>query len=656
MSTALFQRAGVLALVLLPGALTVFFSFRSGGFFPGAPALVAAELAIVVAVRMAAARRPLEGLTPALAVAAAALGAFALWTFLSSGWSDAKGRALVEYDRALLYLLTLVLFGTVARTARRIRAMVYGLAGAIAAVCLTALAARLFPELGLHDAPVHPERLGYPLTYWNALGLISGIGAVLCGHLASSTREPRPARVLGAAAVPLLAATLYYTFSRGATWAALVGLIVYVIVGRPRGALSAAVATVPATLVALITVNPADVLTDAPASAAAIDAGREIALKLAACAFGAGLLRALLLPLDRRLDRLSLRVRHPRAVLAGASAAALCGLVLAALAAGAPQFVEDRVDEFKADRSVPGAGSSRLFKFGNNGRLEHWDVALQAYRAEGSRGHGAGTYELDWDRRRESSFTVDDAHSLYLEVLGELGPPGLIALAIVLLAILGAFAVRARGPDRTLYAALLAAGIAWCLHAAVDWDWEMPALTLWLFAFGGAALASAPRPARPRSWRARVLPATVALGCLALAVIPVRMALSQQRLDESLQALHDGDCAAATASARDADVILEDRPEPLQVVAFCALRDERPAEALRAMQEAARRDPENWELAYGLAVTRAAAGRDPRPAIRLAAQLNPLQPLVKQGVERLMGASRRQWRVRGAGAPLTLPD
>ena len=67
--------------------------------------------------------------------------------------------------------------------------------------------------------------------------------------------------MLGAAAIPLLTATLYYTFSRGATWATLVGIGVYVVLARPRGLLAGALATVPPTVVALMTVNPADVLT-----------------------------------------------------------------------------------------------------------------------------------------------------------------------------------------------------------------------------------------------------------------------------------------------------------------------------------------------------------------------------------------------------------
>lgn len=71
------------------------------------------------------------------------------------------------------------------------------------------------------------------------------------------------------------------------------------------------------------------------------------------------------------------------------------------------------------------------------------------------------------------------------------------------------FAARLGGPDRTLYAALFAAGLAWALHAGVDWDWQMPAVTLWVFALGGAALAAPARAPRIRFSPPLALPAAI---------------------------------------------------------------------------------------------------------------------------------------------------
>ena len=647
-------RLDLIAIVAIPGALTAFLSFRSGGFFPGTAGLVAAQLALLLAWRVAVARRPFEGVSAGLCLAAAALGVFGIWTLVSSGWSNTEWRATREFSLVVLYLLVLVLFGTLARTPQGLRWLVYGLAAAAAGVCIAALTARLFPDLGLSEAPVHPERLSYPLTYWNSLGLLAGLGVILCGHLACSEREPAIARILGAAALPLLVATLYYTFSRGATWTTLVAAVIYLVVGRPRAVIGAGVAVLPAVVIAFATVNPASVLTDDPSSQAAIDAGRHIALTLVGCALGAGVLRALLLPLDRRLLAISLSIRSRRIAMAATAAACLVFAVL--VAGGVTRLVSDKVDEFNSETQVAAAGSARLLQFSGNGRTEHWQVAFDSYGRDHLKGHGAGTYALDWDRDRHGTLDVENAHSLYLEVLGELGLVGLLALAASLVTILVAFAARARGPDRALYAALLAAATAWMIHAGVDWDWEMPAVTLWLFAVGGAALAHAPRPPRPSHRFAAALRVVGVAACLALAIVPVRVALSDARLDDATAALREGDCATATAEANASHDVLDNRAEPFQVIAYCERALGRPDAALAAMKAGLRRDPDNWEMQYGVAVMRAAAGVDPRPAARRAVRLNPRGAIALAGAKLLSGADRRRWRVQGNAAPLTLPD
>src|SRR6185436_20222326 len=93
--------------------------------------------------------------------------------------------------------------------------------------------------------------------------------------------------------------------------------------------------------------------------------------------------------------------------------------------------------------------------------------------------------------------------------LGELGLVGLILLATALLAILAGLAVGIRGDRRTLYAALFAAGLAWVLAAGVDWHWEMPVVTLWLFAAGGAGIAA--RARRPSRFAAPAIPVRLAV-------------------------------------------------------------------------------------------------------------------------------------------------
>jgi O-antigen ligase len=84
-------------------------------------------------------------------------------------------------------------------------------------------------------------------------------------------------------------------------------------------------------------------------------------------------------------------------------------------------------------------------------------------------------------RDRRTDETARDVHSLYLEILSELGIVGALVLAAFVAAtIVGIVAVRRR-PGVLGAGAAAAAGAAWAtwlVHAGVDWDWQMPALTL----------------------------------------------------------------------------------------------------------------------------------------------------------------------------------
>ena len=638
------RRCSLGVLLLAPGALTLFLAFESGGFFPGTVAVVCAWVAVLLALRFAAAGRPVEGAGPALAVAAVGLGSFAAWTLASAGWSDAPGRALVEYDRVLLYGMTLVLFGTVGYSVRRLSLAVYGVAAAIVAVCVTSLASVLLPEVAEVVVPFHPERMSHPLTYWNALGIFAGVGVILCGHLATSERHPAVVRVLGAASLPILAPVLYSTFSRGAMWATIAALVVYCLLGRPRGLIAGGIAMLPPTLVAVVSINPIDRLTDDPLAPSSIALGEELAWTVVACVAAAAVVRAALIPLDRSLTKLHLPFRVPRVAVAGLVLLAALGVGGTSVAVGLPDLASDKYDEFSANENPGAAGGSRLLSSSANGRKEHWDVALAVYREHKSKGTGAGTYEIGWRDRRTTSLDVVDGHSLYLEVLSELGWPGLAMLLIALLTILGTFAWRARGPDRALHAALFAAGLAWAIHAGIDWDWEMPAVTLWIFALGGLALARS--AGRPRGRLTRFTPVVRVAGIAGvavLAIVPVQLAIAHGELLDAHEAYLREDCATVLKHAAEARESGEDLIEPYQYEAACVLRED-PRRAERAMRAALELDPNNWELHHGLAVAQAAGGRDPRPAMKRVVALNPRSPRIETALPLLKARGPKAWR------------
>jgi O-antigen ligase len=536
--------------------------------------------------------------------------------------------------------------------------MAYGVAAAAVIVCGAALIARLLPDLILDPSLTIESRLAYPLTYWNALGILACVGLILCFHFASSARDPRPARVLAAGAVPLLALTLLYTLSRGAIWAAALALVIYLVLGRPRGAPAALLAVGPPTLILALIATPTTAVSNGY-PLLTVDAGRKVADALVLCMLAAMALRFVLAGLDRRVVALRLPAVPRGRPLVAALAGGVLALILIAVALGAPKVATDKYSEFTDTADTATAkGEARLLSVRPEARLALWDVALDAYRQDNFHGTGAGTYPLNWERERESNGHILDAHSAYLETLGDLGLVGALALVVALVSILGAFAYRARGPDRALFAALFAAGVAWALHAAVDWDWQMPAVTFWLFALGGTALSRSLRRRRRRSRRSLrrigVRVAGVAF-CLAVAVLPARIAISQARLESSLGAMQRGECGPARAEARSALDAVGERPTPYQVIGYCDLEQGRYRAALGAMTAAQDRDPHSATANYDLAVARAAAGLDPTRAIGAATHLSPLEPRAREAAIAFAAETHQAWLRSGREATLIPP-
>ena len=665
-SEAIATRTGELAaaaLMLLPGALVVFTGFNAGGYFPATPAIVAIVLTQILLVRILQSSRPFAGFAPATLVAIAALGLYTLLTLASALWSHALGRALIEFDRAWMYLLILVLFGSVRARGEDLRRLIWGLLAGASVVCLAGLTSRVLPNLW-HTAPaVSNERLSYPVTYWNTLGLLAALGIVLAFHITCSLRERRPARIAAAALIPLLAATLFFTFSRGAIAAGAAGLLVYVLVARPSGLLSGALATLGTTAALALAAYHANLLdTIDPTTPAAVLQGHHVALVAGICAIaGAGLRLLLALTLDPALRRHAGRAWLSR----GARAATLGTLAVVAIAAilalGVPHALAHDWSRFIGGASTTTSSGdlrARLSDPSNDGRTDLWRVALNGFSASPLHGFGAGMYQTLWDRGRPHFAYVVDAHSLYLQAMAELGVGGLALLLVLVGAVFVGLARRARGEHRSLYGALLAVCVVWALRAGIDWDWEMPVVTLVFFAVAGAALSPlrgrererGETGARSSGW----VPgagARLALGvlCLVAIVTPVLIIGSQRRLGEAENALYEtGSCARASSAALSSIGWLDVRPEPYEVVGFCDLREGRPRQGVAAMSEAVSHDPGSWETHYALALAQAAAGIDPRGEAEQALRMDPYESLTKQAAKQLRTASPAEWVSRAS--------
>jgi O-antigen ligase len=650
---------GPVAAALL-AALTVYLAFNAGGFFPNTTAYAALATCVALALALVAVPRPFAGFTPGLLVPLGLLAGFAAWTLASGLWSDAPWHGLAEFDRALLYLLAFALFGVLAPAERRLAWGLRGLAVAAVAVCAVAWTTRVAADVWPIAANIHPERLSFPLTYWNALGLLATLGTLACVYLSSGGREPVAWRVAGAAAIPLLGSTLLLTFSRGSLAVAFLGLVVYLLLGRARRLLPTFAAVALPAAVALLASYQASIVSSGRfASSAGVSEGHRLALVVLACAVVAGLLRLLLTKADAALERWEPPVLERRRAIAALAVVTLAFVALLALFQ-VPARVGHQYDSFVEGNVVNSSSDarSRLTSGGNNGRIAEWEVAIEAFEAQPLHGTGAGTYQFQWDRNRSEDFAVIDAHSLYLEVLGELGAVGLLLLAGSLGAILIGLMRRLGGPERQAYAAAVALFAAWAVHAGIDWDWEMPAVTIWLFALAGLGLSRSLRPDRagaPVAGRSGRLPRLLAVACVAaLALAPAAVALSQSRLDTALGEFEADDCAAAVAAANRSLDVVGFRSDPHLVLGYCDARLGLDAKAAASMEDAVERDPENWRTHYGLALVLAIAGRDPLPELREAQRLNPFERKVSKLVRAMEGGGPEQWRSQAQAAALAL--
>jgi hypothetical protein len=523
-----------------------------------------------------------------------------------------------------------------------LRALVAGLA----AVCLIGLASRVLPHTWPTAGSFYADRLNYPLTYWNAEGMVAAIVLILGFHLSADRAEHWSVRVLSAAVLPAIAATLLLTFSRGALGVAAVGLLAYCLLTRFSTLPTALIAVAAPIAIAMRSAWDATALaTNHPTDAAAVSQGHHVAVVVGACMVGAALLRATLLLADRRVATMG-PVRNPPEgrVRVGIGVGAAVVVFALVLALGGWGFAHRQYDKFVHGTNEPHVVQirDRLTDPANDGRLPLWRAAVDIFDTQKLRGTGAGTYQQYYPRYRTEPGYVVDAHSLYLQSLAELGVVGFALILVVVLGILAGLAARIRGPDRTLYAALFAVSLAWAVHQAFDWDWQMPAVTLGIFILAGVALA------RPRDGRVGLsgLPGgrtLVALGWLLLAVTPLLVGASYARLQRSGEELERGECAAAKHEALSSLSLSAKRPQAYAVIGVCDLVQGFAQPAVAAMSEAASLEPESWEEQYWLAVARAAAGIDPRAAIRRALALNPREHGLHNAARKLDSSDPRTW-------------
>jgi hypothetical protein len=267
---------------------------------------------------------------------------------------------------------------------------------------------------------------------------------------------------------------LYLSFSRGALFAWVAGLVVLLVAAPRREQLRGLLVGVGAAVLAAAAAAPFKGLTALTGTLGTRERQGAAALVLLAGIALSAVIVAWQLIRTERPGALRLPRRAPWLALA-----LICVGLAVAIVAGA-----------KEGHNRPlGGGAGRLVTFTSN-RYAYWDVALRAFSQEPLHGIGAGNWSVWWLRYRTVNEFATDAHSLPLQTAAELGLVGLALLVVVVTGV----ALAARAAHRRNWA--LAAGpiaglVAYAAHAPLDWDWQMPAVTLIAIALAGALLAQA---------------------------------------------------------------------------------------------------------------------------------------------------------------------
>ena len=570
---------------------------------------------------------------PAAAIAVGALlAAFAGLALLSASWGASTERALTEFNRTGAYLGVFTL-AVVAASPARLAAWRTGLAVALVAVAAVALVSRFFPEAfgdrGLADSlPGARTRLGFPLGYWNGLAILAALGVPVLLSLATWGRSAL-ARAAAVAPVPALATVIFLSSSRGGAATAVVGAATFVLgSGRRWGAAAALAVGVAASAAVIAVIDRMDELVDGPLdSAEAAAQGWRAALAVAAACVGAAVVH-------RLASALALQGRGvPRGLrLATAVAAVAAAVVVVAAADPVARFAEFREPPSAARTASDDFVRAHLASGNGSGRWQFWSAAVDEFRESPLGGGGAGSYEAWWAENGSLATFIRDAHSLYLETLGELGLAG----ALVLVAALGlglAVAIRRvrglSGSEREVAAGLLAAYVAFLVAAGVDWVWELTVIgAVGVIALGllvGPSTLPGQRQARRRLGLGV---AVIAAGCIA-AVVQLTPLLAHLEIRESQAAAARGDGAAALESALAARRIAPWAASPRLQEGLVLEQAGQLDAAARAVRAAIRRDDRDWRSWLVLARIETKRGRidSAGQSLDRAATLNPRSPL-----------------------------
>jgi hypothetical protein len=602
-----------------------------GGFYdltvwgPIAVGVLALALALVV-----------TGAGPPRLVPAVAVGSLAfLWLFswLSSIWAESSDQALNYAGRWAFYAAVLLsLLVLMRRREERWIPLTFATAGVVGVGLYIVVRMGFGHAAGMFFG----GRLRDPLGYVNGQAGYFLLGFWPCVALAEQAKY-KVLGGLGAAGALVLGSLMMLSQTRGVIpGLAFSGLIVFAFVpGRARRVLvlvgiGLALAAVGSPV--LDVYNQGALQAD-PAKVAS--AGKAIllaALLLAFVWWFVGFVMGGIAGAAGESQRWAM-VWAERALAAVGVAVAVIGLI--ALVGNPFHRISKEYDDF-VNLKVNNAPTNTRFLSGGGYRYDYWRIAWKEFKHEPLRGVGAGSYDVDYFVDRRTNEDIRQPHSLPMQLLAELGIPGLLALlAFVGVVFAGLWRTSRRGVTSLGRRAAAVAGggafAAWLAHTSVDWLHLLPGVT-------GIALCAAAGLLAPWSRRSagralatgRILAVVLtAVAVLAAADLTGRLAAAEHYRLQSRDALNN-DPVHALRLANDSLALNGDSLPALYMKSAAYARLGRYTAARAILLQATRTEPHNaqpWALLGDLAVRRGAF-RIAKIDYRKASQLDPKDSVV----------------------------
>ena len=477
------------ALLMLVDGMAI---FLNGAYFIGPMTFCVVGSWLIFAMLIIAGRHDEIWLTRRAITMVAVLALFWAWVGVSLSWSIASDLTWVEFNRTGGFFAAFVIGVAVGRQKipRLIGAWTFFFMASAAS--LYSLAPKVLPSVV--DNLENLSRTSIPLGYANALGLLIAMAVPLALYFSATVTLHPFLRLFAAMMAPLLLVSLFFTISRGAILALIIGLIVYFSVSpvRLRSFGMLVLALIPAALIAWWS-SGQDALMENQ-----VDRGERM---IAAVDLRIFLVTAVLSVAAIYLVTLAVggKVIFPRKVSRFVGLAILISLTITILVSSLnfisskpsfSQWVNDEYEAFTALKLVGPTDATRLLDINSSVRWQLWREAIANWNENRLTGTGGQSFPVVHMLKQENGMPfVKQPHGLPFQLLTELGVIGFTLLALFIIFTLSIslwilYRIKEQW-EPGLAAALFSLIIIYLVHTSFDWDWNMFALTLPYFFFTG---------------------------------------------------------------------------------------------------------------------------------------------------------------------------